>query len=61
MKHNFVTDTTAKRAFVVEEVNAIRHCRNVTKTDAVIMVEDEYGIPERTCYQILKEHSKTFR
>lgn len=61
MKHNLIEKSTVKRALVVQEVNNISHCKNISKTNAVIVVEDEYGIPERTCYRILKQHSRKYR
>ncbi len=61
IQHKYIPQVEVKRAFVVNKVEEVSFCRKISKTNAVIVIEDEFGIPERTQYQILKEHRKRYK
>lgn len=58
VQNNFIPKEEIKISFVVEEVNNISFCKNISKTAAVRHIEAEHGIPESTQFYILKEHQK---
>lgn len=58
VEKKIIPETEIKIEVVVEEVNNISFCKNVSKTEAVHIVEATYDIPESTIFYILDKHQQ---